>query len=189
VRRRNPSIHHSSATVTKGEETEDDDRTRGRGAPPRVRELLGDRHPVVAAGTVLPGGTRTAVLGADVDADFEIGSISKGVTGLLYADALTRGELRPTTTLGELLPLDGAPAAGVTLASLATSSSAMRSPARPGPATGSSWTCASSSRWIWVCATCPRTRTGVVLMSATSRSVDHQGFTLLRELTAEATHS
>jgi CubicO group peptidase (beta-lactamase class C family) len=86
----------------------------------RVRELLGDRHPVVAAGTVSPGGTRTAVLGADVDADFEIGSISKGVTGLLYADALTRGELRPTTTLGELLPLDGAPAAGVTLASLST---------------------------------------------------------------------
>ena len=48
----------------------------------------------------------------------EIGSVSKGITGLLYADALTRGELGPDTTLGELLPLGDCPAAGLTLASL-----------------------------------------------------------------------
>lgn len=86
----------------------------------RLRELVGARHRVVAAATVSPEGRRTAVLGADADADFEIGSISKGVTGLLYADALTRGEIRPTTTLGELFPLGDVPAADVTLASLST---------------------------------------------------------------------
>ncbi|MDQ1057290.1 CubicO group peptidase (beta-lactamase class C family) [Arthrobacter globiformis] len=36
--------------------------------------------------------------GASLAADFEIGSVSKGITGLLYADALSRGELGPDTT-------------------------------------------------------------------------------------------
>lgn len=61
-----------------------------------------------------------ASVGAPLSADFEIGSISKGVTGLLYADALARGEIRTTSTLGEFLRLDGTPAAGVTLASVST---------------------------------------------------------------------
>lgn len=52
--------------------------------------------------------------------DFEIGSISKGVTGLLYAEALARAEVRPDTTLGELLPLKGSAAAAISLADLAT---------------------------------------------------------------------
>lgn len=58
--------------------------------------------------------------GSSLDADFEIASISKGITGLLYADALDRGEISPDTTLGELLPLGDAPGSGVTLASLST---------------------------------------------------------------------
>jgi CubicO group peptidase (beta-lactamase class C family) len=41
-----------------------------------------------------------ASLGAARDADFEIGSVSKGITGLLYADACGRGELGPDATLG-----------------------------------------------------------------------------------------
>ncbi|SFC41461.1 serine hydrolase domain-containing protein [Streptomyces aidingensis] len=86
----------------------------------RLGELLGRRHPVAAAALVTPRGTTTAVRGADPGSDFEIGSVSKGVTGLLYADALARGEIGPGTTLGEVLPLDGAPAARVTLESLAT---------------------------------------------------------------------
>ena len=49
------------------------------------------------------------------DADFEIGSISKGITGLLYADACARGEIGPDTTLGELLPLGGCAVAGLKL--------------------------------------------------------------------------
>ncbi len=81
--------------------------------------------PITAIATVTPRGTKVSVEGADDHADFEIGSISKGVTGLLYADALARDEVRPATTLGELLPLGDVPVAGVTLASLSTHSSGL----------------------------------------------------------------
>jgi CubicO group peptidase (beta-lactamase class C family) len=100
----------------------------------RLRTLLGPRHPVAGAAVVTPAGTRTAMLGAAEDADFEIGSISKGVTGLLYAQALERGEVTPETTLGELLPLGSAPAAAVTLATLSTHRSGLpRLPASAQP--------------------------------------------------------
>ncbi|WP_435609736.1 serine hydrolase domain-containing protein [Streptomyces sp. C10-9-1] len=81
-------------------------------------DLLGPGHPVSAAAVVSPRGMAVASRGTDLAADFEIGSISKGVTGLLYADALTRGEISPDATLGELLPLGGVPTARVTLRSL-----------------------------------------------------------------------
>lgn len=84
----------------------------------RIEELLGARHPVAAAALISPAGVTVAGRGADLDADFEIGSVSKAVTGLLYADALERGEIKPETPLGELLPLGDVPAAQVTLASL-----------------------------------------------------------------------
>lgn len=93
----------------------------------RLRGLLGRRHQVVAGAAVAPGEVRVASIGASPDADFEIGSISKGVTGLLYADALDRGEITPSTTLGDLLPLDGAAAAGLTLGSLAVHRSGLPS--------------------------------------------------------------
>ena len=77
----------------------------------KLQSGLGRRHPVAAAatlnaatgqaGTVTAGEVTLASLGASLDADFEIGSVSKGITGLLYADALSRGELGPDTTLGE----------------------------------------------------------------------------------------
>jgi CubicO group peptidase (beta-lactamase class C family) len=86
----------------------------------RLRTLLGSRHPVVAAATISRQGQQVAGLGADPAADFEIGSISKGVTGLLYADALARGEVDRSTVLGDLLPLGDCPAARVTLTSLST---------------------------------------------------------------------
>jgi len=99
-----------------------------------VRELLGDRHPVVAVATVSPYGPRIASIGAGLDADFELGSVSKGITGLLYADALERGEITPSITLGELLPLGETPAAGVTLASISTHRSGLpRLPASAAP--------------------------------------------------------
>ena len=75
----------------------------------------------MAAVAVLTGaGTALASLGATLEEDFEIGSLSKGVTGLLYADAVERGEVDPATTLGDLLPLGRVPAADVRLASIAT---------------------------------------------------------------------
>ncbi|MGC7095062.1 serine hydrolase domain-containing protein [Amycolatopsis lurida] len=91
----------------------------------RLGELLGPRHPVAAAALVSDRGVAVAGLRADLDADFEIGSITKGVTGLLYADALARGEIGQDTTLGELLPLGDVPAARVTLRSLSTHSSGL----------------------------------------------------------------
>jgi CubicO group peptidase (beta-lactamase class C family) len=100
----------------------------------RLRALLGRKHQVVAAATVAPGEVHVTSIGAARGADFEIGSISKGVTGLLYADAVDRGEITPSTTLGDLLPLDGAAAAGLTLGSLAVHRSGLpRLPASASP--------------------------------------------------------
>ena len=90
------------------------------GLATRIDELLGSRHPVMAAAQISSRGVKMASRGAELDADFEIGSISKGITGMLYADALERGEIGRDSALGELLPLGDVPAAGITLASLST---------------------------------------------------------------------
>lgn len=71
-----------------------------------------------AVALVQDGGLATASVGAPLEADYEIGSVSKGLTGLLYADALHRGELDSGTTLGDLLPLEGTESAGVSLGSI-----------------------------------------------------------------------
>jgi CubicO group peptidase (beta-lactamase class C family) len=86
-----------------------------------------------AAGVVRRGGVVVAADGVAEDADFEIGSVSKAVTGLLYVDALDRGEVDASTTLGELLEVTG-PAVGVRLADLATHRSGLpRLPAQMHP--------------------------------------------------------
>jgi CubicO group peptidase (beta-lactamase class C family) len=64
----------------------------------RVGELLGPRHPVFAAATVASSAAIVASMGADLHADFEIASVSKGITGLLYVDALARGEISRDST-------------------------------------------------------------------------------------------
>jgi CubicO group peptidase (beta-lactamase class C family) len=71
-----------------------------------ARRLLRRRGPWAAA-LVRDGDIETLGDGGDRETRFEIGSISKGVTGCLYVDAVERGELRPDTVLGELLPLEG----------------------------------------------------------------------------------
>lgn len=86
----------------------------------RLADELGSRHPVAAAAVVTPSAVRTAANGADLSSDFELASVSKALTGLLYADAVGRGEVRPGTTLGELLPLGGAPVARARLDALST---------------------------------------------------------------------
>lgn len=70
------------------------------------QRLLGKRHPVAAVATVGRGRVVTAGWGAAPEADFEIGSISKGVTGLLFRDAVERGVVRGDTFLRDLLPLE-----------------------------------------------------------------------------------
>lgn len=67
------------------------------------------------------------------DGDVEIGSVSKGVTALLYRDAVERGELAPEDLLQQHLPLADCPAGGVTLGSLAQHRSGLpRLPRIPG---------------------------------------------------------
>ncbi|MCE0537526.1 beta-lactamase family protein [Kineosporia rhizophila] len=82
----------------------------------QAQRMLGKKHPVAAVASVNHDGVVTAGWGAPAEADFEIGSISKGVTGLLYRDAVERGVLRGDTRIGELLPVRaGCPVAGVEL--------------------------------------------------------------------------
>ena len=91
----------------------------------RLKGRAGRGHRVIAVATVAAGEVVTATLGADLDADFEIGSISKGFTGLLYVDALERGEIGALSTLGDFLPLATSPAAGLALSAVSTHSSGL----------------------------------------------------------------
>jgi CubicO group peptidase (beta-lactamase class C family) len=89
-----------------------------------TRSIVGEDRPALAVACVsLKTGvgttTRTAVIGAEPDARFEIGSISKGLTGLLFADMIARGEVTADQQLGTLLDVSG-PLAKVTLEQLAT---------------------------------------------------------------------
>lgn len=101
-----------------------------------LRTRLGSRHPRFAAAAVAGAETTIVVSGVAAESDFEIGSISKGITGLLYADACRRGEVSPVTTLGELLPLGDCAAAGVSLGALSRHASGLPrlAPAGPGSA-------------------------------------------------------
>lgn len=88
------------------------------------RELVGDDRPALAVACVTPTSIRTAVMGAQPTDRLEIGSISKGLTGLLFADLIERGDVQADTRLGALLPVSGA-LAEVTLSQLATHTSGL----------------------------------------------------------------
>ena len=92
-----------------------------------LRAALGRRHELAAVATVSRGDTRVASLGAGLAADYEIGSISKAITGLLYAEARVRGEVEASTALGDLLPVADTPVARVTLGALSTHRSGLPS--------------------------------------------------------------
>ncbi|MEH3139834.1 MAG: serine hydrolase [Mycobacterium kyogaense] len=66
------------------------------------------------------GTRREAHFGAGPDTVYEIGSLTKTMTSLLFAEAVDSGLLRPDTTVGSLLDLDDSDAAGVTLEELAS---------------------------------------------------------------------
>ncbi|WP_016697026.1 serine hydrolase domain-containing protein [Actinoalloteichus spitiensis] len=91
-----------------------------------VLEIAGEDHRALAAAVVTPQGRRTTVIGTAHDSRFEAGSITKGITGLLLADAIDRGEVTEDTRVGTLLDqLDGTPAGAATLAELATHTSGL----------------------------------------------------------------
>lgn len=91
----------------------------------RLRTALSSRHEGAGVAVISPSGARSASFGAELEADYELGSLSKGITGLLYADAVARAEIDASTTLGDLLPVDGTRVCDVTLAALSTHSSGL----------------------------------------------------------------
>ncbi|KAB7746282.1 serine hydrolase [Nostocoides sp. F2B08] len=69
---------------------------------------------------VADGRARVAARGVPLESDVEIGSVSKGLTGLLLHDAIDRGEVTLDTRLGEHLDVGDGPIADLSLGSLAT---------------------------------------------------------------------
>lgn len=67
--------------------------------------------------------TRTGSFRSGPDTVYELGSVSKALTGLLVADSVSRGEVTLDQPLGSCLDLRGSPAAGVSLKDTATHTS------------------------------------------------------------------
>lgn len=84
----------------------------------RVRARLG--HDVWAAAVVDATGIHVATNRCTSSDDFELGSITKGLTGLLFVDAVERGDVDPEDRLGDHLPVHDASVAAITLRALST---------------------------------------------------------------------
>jgi len=90
----------------------------------RAGELLGPRHTTYIVALVTPAGAEVGAVGAGEHADVELGSVSKGVTGFLWHDALERGEVAPDAVLGDHLAVPSH-LAGIPLRALATHTSGL----------------------------------------------------------------
>lgn len=93
----------------------------------RAGALLGPHHPTYVVALVTPGGSEVDAVGvgeAGLHADVELGSVSKGLTGLLWRDAIDRGDLAADALLGDHLDVP-APLAAIRLSALATHSSGL----------------------------------------------------------------
>lgn len=78
-------------------------------------------------------GIRVASIDAPLTGTFEIGSVTKGVTGLLYSDAVARNEVSASTQLSEIFDVPEGDAADITLEELAQHRSGLpRLPMNPG---------------------------------------------------------
>lgn len=70
---------------------------------------------------------RSAFMRADVRTRFEVGSVTKALTGMLLADAIDRRELSMDTTVGEVLPaVAGSEISTVSVRELCTHTSVLR---------------------------------------------------------------
>ncbi|WBB77249.1 serine hydrolase [Micromonospora sp. WMMD882] len=95
-----------------------------------VRDAAGDTEGLrgLSVALVEPGRVRVAGLGArdtggapvEADTAFEIGSVGKALTGMLLADQVADGVVRPDDRLRDALPAVTGPAGEVTLAELAS---------------------------------------------------------------------
>lgn len=79
----------------------------------------------VSIAVVQDGIVAEAHFGANRNTVYEIGSITKTMTGSLFADMIERGEVKAQSRLGEFFDLGSSPAAAITLGSLATHSSGL----------------------------------------------------------------
>lgn len=86
----------------------------------RVAPLLHGLRDRVSVVSIRDGVLTEAHFGADSDTVYEIGSITKTMTSLLFAEAVEAGALTPDTPLGSLLDLGSSAAADVTLEELAS---------------------------------------------------------------------
>lgn len=82
-----------------------------------------DRAPALAAIAVDPAGAEVVTIGCTPDTGFEIGSITKTMTGVLLADAVTGGWVSLHDPIGRWL--DAGLNAGITLGQLATHTSGL----------------------------------------------------------------
>ena len=98
-------------------------------ATAKMIEAVRSRPWGLAAATIADGGTAIAFdEGADRLCEtslFEIGSITKTITGLLLAESVVRGELSLETTVGDVLGVDAGNCGEVTLLDLATQRSGL----------------------------------------------------------------
>lgn len=98
-----------------------------------AREDYTDAGDRVAMAVIDGDQVRTAFVSADPSTRFELGSATRGLTGLLLADAIERGEVAPDDAVGTYLDLGDAPAAALTLRQLATHHSGLpQNPLGPG---------------------------------------------------------
>lgn len=88
-----------------------------------IAHQLDLRAESLAVVVVAGGRTRTAYFRSSPTTVYELGSVSKALTGLLIADSAARGEVRLDQRLGACLNLGASPAAGVVLKDVATHTS------------------------------------------------------------------
>lgn len=105
----------------------------------RAGSLLGPRHRTYVVALVTASGSEVGAAGdADVHSDVELGSVSKGLTGLLWRDAIGRGEVAEEAVLGDHLDVP-ASLAGIRLSALATHTSGLPRLARGSDVARRTW--------------------------------------------------
>lgn len=90
----------------------------------RAGALLGAHHTTYVVALVTPDGAEVGCVGTDARGDVELGSVSKGVTGFLWRDAVERGQVEEDAVLGDHLEVPPS-AAGLRLSALATHTSGL----------------------------------------------------------------